>query len=68
MIALASVFLLALGEIDLSVGWTFNFSAVVAALVMTHGVDPWLAAGIGILFGAFLGLINGVLAPGSACR
>jgi ribose transport system permease protein len=25
-------------------------------------VDPWLAAGIGVAFGAFLGLINGVLA------
>jgi ribose transport system permease protein len=64
MIALASVFLLALGEIDLSVGWNFNFSAVVAALIMTHGVDPWLAAGVGILFGAFLGLVNGLLTTG----
>ena len=44
MIALALVFLLALGEIDLSVGWNFNFSAVIAAQAMTHGVDPWLAA------------------------
>lgn len=61
MIALASVFLLALGEIDLSVGWNFNFSAVVAATAMTHGVDPWLGALLGVLFGASLGLANGVL-------
>ena len=64
IIALATVFLLALGEIDLSVGWNFNFSAVIAALAMVHGVDPWLAAGLGVLFGAGLGLVNGILAVG----
>jgi ribose transport system permease protein len=64
IIALATVFLLAIGEIDLSVGWNFNFSAVIAALAMVHGVDPWLAAGIGIAFGALLGLANGLLAVG----
>ena len=64
MIALASVFLLALGEIDLSVGWNFNFSAVLAATAMTHGVNPWFAALLGTLFGAFLGLVNGLLTTG----
>jgi ribose transport system permease protein len=64
MIALASVFLLALGEIDLSVGWNFNYSAVIAALAMTHGVNPWVAALLGLLFGAFLGLVNGLLTAG----
>jgi ribose transport system permease protein len=61
IISLATVFLLALGEIDLSVGWNFNFSAVVAALAMVHGVDPWVAALIGLAFGGALGLFNGVL-------
>src|SRR5690242_1088145 len=61
MIALAAVFLLALGEIDLSVGWNFNFSAVITGLLMVHGVTPWLAAGAGVLFGAGLGLLNGLL-------
>jgi ribose transport system permease protein len=64
IISLATVFLLALGEIDLSVGWNFNFSAVIAALLMVHGVDPWLAACVGVLFGAGLGLANGLLAVG----
>ncbi len=64
MIALATVFLLALGEIDLSVGWNFNFSAVIAALAMTHGIDPWLGALLGVLFGASLGLANGLLTTG----
>jgi ribose/xylose/arabinose/galactoside ABC-type transport system permease subunit len=40
MIALSAVFLLALGEIDLSVGWNFNLSAVIAALMMTTGGTP----------------------------
>jgi ribose transport system permease protein len=29
---------------------------------MVFGIDPWIAAGIGVAFGALLGLINGVLA------
>jgi ribose transport system permease protein len=64
MLALGTVFLLALGEIDLSIGWNFNFSAVIVAKAMVAGIDPWLAAGIGILFGAGLGLVNGILAVG----
>lgn len=64
MIALGMVFLLALGEIDLSVGWNFNFSAVIVAEAMVHGVNPWLAALFGVLFGSALGLANGVLAIG----
>lgn len=61
VIALGMVFLLALGEIDLSVGWNFNFSAVLTAELMLFGVDPWLAAGCGVAFGAALGLLNGVM-------
>jgi ribose transport system permease protein len=64
MLSLGMVFLLAIREIDLSVGWMFNFSAVVAALMMTGGVNPWLAAVAGVGFGALLGLVNGVLAIG----
>src|SRR5208282_896521 len=64
MLSLGMVFLLAIREIDLSVGWMFNFSAVVAALMMVGGVNPWLAALAGIGFGAVLGLVNGVLAIG----
>lgn len=61
MLALGMVFLLAIRDIDLSVGWTFNFSAVFAGKLMIMGVDPWIAAGGGILFGAGLGLVNGIL-------
>src|SRR5271169_5652331 len=64
MLSLGMVFLLAIREIDLSVGWMFNFSAVVAALMMVAGVNPWLAALGGVGFGGVLGLVNGVLAIG----
>jgi ribose transport system permease protein len=62
MLSIGMVFLLAIREIDLSVGWIFNFSAVLSALLMVAGLNPWLAAGAGVLFGAALGLLNGVLA------
>jgi ribose transport system permease protein len=62
MLAVGMVFLLAIREIDLSVGWMFNLSAVVTALLMVAHLDPWLAAAAGLVFGALLGLLNGVLA------
>jgi ribose transport system permease protein len=64
MLSIGMVFLLAIREIDLSVGWIFNFSAVFSALLMVAGLNPWLAAVAGVLFGAALGLVNGVLAVG----
>jgi ribose transport system permease protein len=62
MLAIGMVFVIVIRDIDLSVGWIFNFSAVVAGTVMVAGLDPFLGAGVGIAFGGFLGLINGVLA------
>jgi ribose transport system permease protein len=64
MLALGMVFVVAIRDIDLSVGWMFNFSAVIAAKAMVAGVEPWLGALIGVGFGALLGLVNGVLAVG----
>jgi ribose transport system permease protein len=64
MLSLGMVFLLAIREIDLSVGWMFNFSAVVTALLMTAGINPWLAALAGVVFGGGLGLVNAILAVG----
>jgi ribose transport system permease protein len=64
MLSVGMVFLLAIREIDLSIGWIFNFSAVLCALLMVGGFNPWLAAGLGLAFGAALGLFNGLLAVG----
>lgn len=61
MLAVGMVFLLAIREIDLSVGWIFNFSAVCTALLMVAHLDPWLCAIGGVIFGGLLGLLNGVL-------
>ena len=62
MLSLGMVFLLAIREIDLSVGWMFNFSAVFSATLMVAGFNPWLATLGGVAFGALLGLMNGALA------
>jgi ribose transport system permease protein len=61
MLAIGMVFLLAIREIDVSMGSVFHLSAVFAALLMAAGVDPWLCALAGILVGAGLGLLNGLL-------
>src|SRR5262245_25225357 len=64
VLSLGMVFVVAMREIDLSIGWMFNFSAVVTALAIRNGVNPFLAAAFGIIFGAALGLFNGLLAVG----
>ena len=46
ILSLGMVFLLAMREIDLSIGWMFNFSAVVCALAIRNGVDPFLAGAL----------------------
>jgi ribose transport system permease protein len=61
MLALGMVFVVAIRDIDLSVGWMFNFAAVIGAKTMVAGLDPWLAALVAVGFGALLGLVNGVL-------
>jgi ribose transport system permease protein len=61
MLALGMVFVVAIRDIDLSVGWMFNFAAVIGAKTMVAGLDPWLGALVAIGFGALLGLVNGVL-------
>jgi ribose transport system permease protein len=64
MLALGMVFVVVIRDIDLSVGWIFNLSAIVAAQFMIWGIDPIVAAAIGIATGGLLGLVNGVLAVG----
>lgn len=61
ILALGMVFVVAIRDIDLSVGWIFNFSAVIGAKAMVAGLDPWLGALVAVGFGALLGLVNGVL-------
>ncbi|QXE34173.1 sugar ABC transporter permease [Streptomyces sp. GMY02] len=60
MIATGIVFVLLLGEIDLSVGSVSGVSgALFAVLSVTHGVNDWLALVIAIAGGALIGAIHG---------
>jgi ribose transport system permease protein len=61
IIAAGMAFLLAMREIDLSVGSMFGLTLVSAALFMQHGMNPWLAAVLGILLGCAMGLFNAIL-------
>jgi ribose transport system permease protein len=61
IIAAGMAFLISMREIDLSVGSMFGLSLVSSALFMQHGMNPWLAALLGILLGCAMGLFNAVL-------
>lgn len=62
--ACAMVFVLAIGDVDLSVGSIYNLVATVSAVLIGNGINGWLAAALGILLGCALGLVNGLLAVG----
>lgn len=55
------VYLLSMGEIDLSFGWILNLSAVLAGISMIAGVPVWLGVLIGVTAGTVMGALNGVL-------
>ncbi|MCX4531894.1 MULTISPECIES: sugar ABC transporter permease [unclassified Streptomyces] len=60
MIAVGIVFVLLLGEIDLSVGSVSGVAgATFAVLNVTHGMSEWLALILAILTGAAAGAIHG---------
>ncbi|MGW2250996.1 sugar ABC transporter permease [Kitasatospora sp. NPDC001660] len=61
MIAIGVVFVLLLGEIDLSVGSVSGLcAALFAVLNVTHGVNQWVALLVAVAGGAGVGLIQGV--------
>jgi D-xylose transport system permease protein len=62
VIAMGLVFVLLLGEIDLSAGYTAGTAASVMAVVVTRHSQPWPLAvlaglGIGLLIGSCIGLL-----------
>ena len=59
--AIGMVFVMSMREIDLSVGAIYGLSIMIAAQLMTHGMEPWVAAGFALLSGFLLGAINGAL-------
>ena len=62
-IAIGVVFVLLLGEIDLSIGYTSAVAAVSAALLMSPGYGwPWfLAVPLALLVAAGIGLVQGMI-------
>jgi ribose transport system permease protein len=61
ILAAGMAFLISMREIDLSVGSVFGLSLIVSALLMRSGMDPWLAAVLGVLLGGAAGLVNALL-------
>lgn len=59
IIVIGMAFLIILGDIDLSVGSVMAFSGILAILFQKYGVVPAIL--VGILGGACIGLINGII-------
>lgn len=52
------------GGIDLSVGSVVALTSVVAATALAHGYSVWTAAGMTLLVGMAIGLLNGIVIGG----
>src|SRR3954465_13354536 len=62
LISVGVVFVLLLGEIDLSVGAVSGVtSALMAVMNVQHGWDPYLAIGAAIALGLAIGVVQGAL-------
>lgn len=62
LISVGVVYVLLLGEVDLSVGAVSGLSAaVMAVLNVEHGLNPYLAIAAGILCGTLIGTLQGSL-------
>jgi ribose transport system permease protein len=62
IIAFGMVYLVAMVEIDLSVGGIFAVASSLSALLIKfHHVDPWIAVALALAAGVVLGGLNGVL-------
>lgn len=59
--AVAMTFVIATGEIDLSIGSTTAFAALIAALGLQSGLGFFGGAILGILAGVVIGVVNGFL-------
>lgn len=61
ILACGMAMLLAMRELDLSVGSNYALTSVVAAILIHNGWNSWLSALVGIAVGATLGLANGLI-------
>ena len=62
LVTIGQSMLLILGELDLSLGVIGGLCGVVAGmLMMTVGINPWIAIVAGLVFGGALGFFNGMM-------
>lgn len=61
LMAYGMVFLIAMTELDLSVGAVYGLSALVAGELMGHGMSPWLALIVGPAVGMLLESFNALI-------
>lgn len=61
ILACGMALLLAMRELDLSVGSIYGLTSMCAALLIHAGVPSWFGALTGLVVGALLGLTNGLL-------
>ncbi|MFJ9543631.1 ABC transporter permease [Streptomyces sp. NPDC101225] len=61
LMACGMVFVLAMREVDLSVGGSYAMCLVVGALLVRDGLSPWLAVPVMLLTGIALGVFNGLV-------
>jgi len=64
LLAVGTSFLLAMREIDLSIGSMFGLTLIIGAVAIHSGMNPWLAVPVCMLAGAGLGLVNALLVQG----
>jgi rhamnose transport system permease protein len=60
-LAVGMTLVIVCGEIDLSVAATLSLVACASAIGIRAGLPPLVTMGLGVMLGALLGLINGVL-------
>jgi ribose/xylose/arabinose/galactoside ABC-type transport system permease subunit len=61
LLAIGMAFVIASGQIDISVGRIITLVTFVIATLIANGTNPWLAFAVGILVGGLCGLFNGGL-------
>ncbi|QJX00655.1 ABC transporter permease [Frigoriglobus tundricola] len=61
IVTLGAALVIIVGGIDLSIGSVVGCAAVLFGVLMEQGVHPFAAAGWVLLFGASVGLVNGLL-------
>src|SRR5580658_4940762 len=62
IMAVGMVFVISMGDIDLSVGSILTLTNIVAAMALRSGMNAVEAVALGLLAGAACGAVNGVLA------